>query len=374
MEVYRVFHQLDKTDGAAIGSLLHQGADLTLQNLKMATKTAKKQIDYTLSDTEILKNQFTKDAKLVSHSLQVKDLQQFQDLDQVELQQLKQATDTGRETNESYVREQMQEFVEACNVSEEAFEKVMESEVPVTSEYLLAQEKMLQKRGSLYQELERLMPNILREQMEAVTEQFTGEEPVENAYDQMLRDMGDRMMEQVQQADSYIDLKAINQVMKQISLVRAAKENHEYEVPVRIGEELVSVHVTLQESKDGKGNVAVTCNSETYGELGAVFEGTAEAMTGYLAAQTQEGQAFLEGHLEAFLQRLSNAEINCGRIRVVHSPGMELSKIEENARQTTESKKECSGTYFQVAKAFIKAVSETDTIDLARKTEQGGAS
>ena len=162
--------------------------------------------------------------------------------------------------------------------------------------------------------------------------------------------------------------------MKQISLVRAAKENHEYEVPVRIGEELVSVHVTLQESKDGKGNVAVTCNSETYGELGAVFEGTAEAMTGYLAAQTQEGQAFLEGHLEAFLQRLSNAEINCGRIRVVHSPGMELSKIEENARQTTESKKECSGTYFQVAKAFIKAVSETDTIDLARKTEQGGAS
>lgn len=374
LEVYRVFHQLDKTDGAAIGSLLHQGADLTLQNLKMATKTAKKQIDYTLSDTEILKNQFTKDAKLVSHSLQVKDLQQFQDLEQVELQQLKQATDSGRETNESYVRKQMQEFVEACNVSEEAFEKVMESEVPVTSEYLLAQEKMLQKRGSLYQELERLMPNILREQMEAVTEQFTGEEPVEAAYDQMLRDMSQQMMEQVQQADSYIDLKAINQVMKQISLVRAAKENHEYEVPVRIGEELVSVHVTMQESKDGKGNVAVTCNSETYGELGAVFEGTAEAMTGYLAAQTQEGQAFLEGHLEAFLQRLSNAEINCGRIRVVHSPGMELSKIEENARQTTESKKECSGTYFQVAKAFIKAVSETDTIDLARKTEQGGAS
>ena len=50
--IYRMFRQLEKTDDAAVGSLLKEGAQLTFSNLLTAMRSAKKQgMDYTVDDS-----------------------------------------------------------------------------------------------------------------------------------------------------------------------------------------------------------------------------------------------------------------------------------------------------------------------------------
>ena len=49
--IYRLIAQVEKTDGAAIGSLYHQGAEITMRNLLSAVRTSKKgSMDYSVSD------------------------------------------------------------------------------------------------------------------------------------------------------------------------------------------------------------------------------------------------------------------------------------------------------------------------------------
>ena len=48
--IYRLIAQVEKTDGAAIGALLNQGADITMRNLLTAMRSAKKNMDYRVDD------------------------------------------------------------------------------------------------------------------------------------------------------------------------------------------------------------------------------------------------------------------------------------------------------------------------------------
>ena len=49
--IYRLIAQVEKSDGAAIGSLYHQGAEITMRNLLSAVRTSKKgSMDYSVSD------------------------------------------------------------------------------------------------------------------------------------------------------------------------------------------------------------------------------------------------------------------------------------------------------------------------------------
>ena len=49
--IYRLIAQVEKSDGAVIGSLVNQGADITMKNLLSAVRTSnKKNVDYKVDD------------------------------------------------------------------------------------------------------------------------------------------------------------------------------------------------------------------------------------------------------------------------------------------------------------------------------------
>ena len=48
--IYRLIAQVEKTDGAAIGALINQGAEITMRNILTAMRSAKKDMDYRIDD------------------------------------------------------------------------------------------------------------------------------------------------------------------------------------------------------------------------------------------------------------------------------------------------------------------------------------
>ena len=50
MGIYRLITQVEKTDGAVIGALMNQGADITMRNLLTAMRSGKKTVNYEIND------------------------------------------------------------------------------------------------------------------------------------------------------------------------------------------------------------------------------------------------------------------------------------------------------------------------------------
>lgn len=50
---YRLIHQVEQSDGAAVGALVNQGADITMRNLMMAVRSERRsgKMDYSVDES-----------------------------------------------------------------------------------------------------------------------------------------------------------------------------------------------------------------------------------------------------------------------------------------------------------------------------------
>lgn len=401
--IYRLFRQLQKTDGAAIGALMEQGAEPTVGNLLSAMRSSKKHgMDITVDDsfggmtgsykgksiTEQIMSSFGDGAdyqkKLANDILEHLDGGRMSpqmldgDLSLEELSAMLRQAGENPEADRDYIRQQTAQMREAGKSDEAVIKELLAFKQPVTTDYLIAGGLLMKERGKLAgrmkelaEETERQKP--LKESIDSLQESLDDRENAQKAYDGLERTYTDILEEAVygEESGGRLDLKEISNLYKQISLAANLAREENYEVPVEINGEMTSINLKLIHGGQETGRVSASMEADSIGKVMAQFhiseqsEG-AYGLSGYIACNREETVQKLEQSVEELKKALKQTDINVNSLNVICHKELDLVKAlpsDDGKKQETaaagESKKTVPASkLYQSAKAFIGYIRE----------------
>jgi hypothetical protein len=353
--VYRLLRQIEKGDGAAIGTVVANQQELNLGNLLSAVRTGKKgYLDAKIDDAFGLLSDI--EARGTSISDQI--------LNYYRQRSGKLADDLSegdREAGENIVEEELEDFRRMGEVSETQFSSLLEEGIPVTANQLLAEE-MLAGQGGLMSELTKLKEKDeeFSKKLERIKEDLgEGKESLEEAYEDMTKTAGELVKEQAMESGSYIDVRSMALCTRQIELLSRHAKEENYYVPVQFDQEWTMLHVQIVNG-NGQGKVSVDYKGNEAGEgkAGAAFvvtESKIEGLIGVSAAEDVEKyQKIAEKCAKEILEKTGKeADITCVQSEMVNVDTFMAAGSKE--KQTTTK------TLYQVAKAFIHTMEQEVT-------------
>ena len=308
--VYRLFHQIEKSDGAAVGNLVATGAEVTIGNLLSAVRSRKAKTDVEINDEfGVLTNTIKKGASIstqieegvfearLAHSV-------YRDLTPQSLKNIKANEDTklteiqesinnqkGVEKETSFNQQSLDALKESMNVDDTIIDTLTYFNQPVTANKITATDALMNNRGSLFSNTKKYakkvdehnsmqmetiedksLEELLLSTSENMIQKFTDKDSAINSYQNMtdtIKDVLDQAMDYV--IDQTIDIKAISSCYKQLALSSSLSKQENFEIPVVIGDGITSINLCIQHDKSKKGMVTTSFESETFGKVSAQF-------------------------------------------------------------------------------------------------------
>lgn len=403
--IYRLIRQVEKTDGAAIGSLVHQGVDISFKNLLSAVRTKKKSgMDVTVDDEFGGVNAAKQDRKTISEQINSINQIQYQEnltkdiLDTIEpgalasmknpiseemtLEQLAEQLktygadksdrkDSVERIDRQYQQEQLIEIRAVNAIEEDVVQSLIDFDQPVTVDNVLAADFLRNNRGTTFKKLyeaarEPLLKDRLDTAMEELQDSFTSVESANNAYEKLQSAAKEIVESKLNDTEpTSIDIKSIALTFKQISLATNMAKEENYEVPVKLGDEITSINLRI--IRGGMtSKVTATTQTEKYGKLAAEFTLTTDTISGYIATDSEEGLQNLkkiEQELSENLESIQHtADTNRqGTIQLVYNRNLDIQKYqkEKTAATREDTGKEGMNTKEKVSSKELYAVAKS---------------
>lgn len=356
--IYRLLRQIEKGDGAAIGTVVSNKQDLNLQNLLSAVRTRKKgYVDTKVDDAFGLLEDIERNGSSISDQI----------LNYYRQKAGKLADDMERPDGEAENTpdyDEIEQFRSMGAISEEHFNALLNDEIPLTANNLLAQEALM-SQGGLFAELLKMAKADGRE--ENLSKKFErlqdamdeGEPAVKEAYEDMEKEAAEVVKNRAAESGSYIDVRSMAVSARQIEIIgkHARKEN--YYVPVRTKQDWTMVHVQIVSGK-GQGKVSVDYrgNEEGTGKAGATFIVKETHIEGLIGV-SEKGDVYKYTKIagkcaeEILAKTGKEADITC-----VHS---EMMNLDAFMTADAEEKQTSTRMLYQVAKAFIHVIEQEVT-------------
>lgn len=251
IEVYRFFHQIEKTEASAIGAVINAGAQMTFENLKTAMKTTKHRgMDVTVGE--------------VYETLAGSD-------DDLEAQ---------------WISHKFEEMKEALNAPEETVTELVMSKVPVTADNLEAALLLRKKRGEAFKKATQASDKKALARALSFSGALSSKE-AKTEYMGMADECKTAVYEESMSSDTYMDVRALQLVHRQLTVAKAYADVENYEVPMEIGGEVTSVNVKIVHNSSEDPNVVISLETEELGRVTARLSGK-ESISGYIACNSKE--------------------------------------------------------------------------------------
>ena len=407
--IYRMFRQLEKTDDAAVGSLIKEGAGLSFQNLLTAMRSTRRQgMDYTVDDefngvnavnrgksiTDQILSAFSvsdqtgADSQAFSqgngqpgrdgeeayyHMLagQIADTMEPEMLAQMDLR----ADMTMEEMAEgleqmaaddrlemAYLQEELQPFQDLQGMEEAVVRELLAYRQPVTGNNLAAATALRKKPGDLYKKLNDLETDKSsskgKEAAAHFIESLTDKDSAQEAYEAMQDTFGEILEESKEESTSYLDLKTLQSCQKQLALAGSLAKEENYQIPVEINGELTAVNLKILHGGEG-GKVSASISTQTYGQITAQFAVRNQTVSGYVACDSKEGTEKLWVIQDDLKQALAVETADGGTLKV-GSVGF-LYSAEANTEGYTPRDLETdeniqTADLYRIARVFITSV------------------
>jgi len=416
--VYRLLHQVEQTDGAAIGAVLHQGADLTLKNLLTAVRSANKQkkMDFSVDDnfgererSSGYENSITdqimagyqsncvKDAKeeltpgrLVALQKQGTDWMEMTPEQLAETLEQLDAEDVGILAD--YAREQLEGFKHCAHTSEEVYQLLEQYDIPNSIQNILAMEAMLSDRNQVFRKLfqQREQKSVLaNSESTAVQEGLAAKkqkliedfgkavaEPKEMAEAQeALGKLAENVMKTMIESDAItsIDIKEAKLLRAQIVIQKKMSQKETYSVPVLVGDEVTNVTLKIVRGVEKRGVVDIMLESQLAGKIAATFQAKEKGISGMIATDNADTKADMEQRINLFSEALQEKETEDVDVKVAYIPDLDLNhfstavglKDTSGIAEKTEAPADADAyqvqttRLYRMAEAFIRVVKET---------------
>lgn len=348
--IYRLFRQIEKSDGAVIGSLVNQNAELTMRNLLSAVRTGRhKGLDLEVSDhygalREIARTDITIDEQIMSAyenqicgriydtlepaALHEMDLNENPTLERLyeilrEASVKEEVREEIKTQERQYQSGQLVQMREAAELGEEHIRALLDADQPVSANALMAIQAMRSTRNRAFSKLyEPIKENTeqggrLKEAQETflraaedVRDSLTDSETAEAAYEAFTKAAEELLVQRGFVDRTYMDVRAYQLIGRQLTLAAGMAREEQYRIPVEIGGQVTALDVKIRHDKGMQGCVAVSMEHDSFGKVGVELEMTsASSITGYLAYSSREGEPMLAAAETRFREMLKGEGI-----------------------------------------------------------------
>ncbi len=372
--VFRLIHQVNETDGAAIGLLLKQNTEVTMRNLLMAVRSARHtNKDYTVDDDFGGIEGFNKDSlnieQQIEMSLQAASMRnveqqitpykmmQFESEEQYMSLTPEQLNNrlTNMETDEAivaheeelddaYSKMRRDEVTGAYRAERQVIEYLKANDMPLTSNNINAITTLMSDRNNI----STLLNKYARRQvgldrdgsyasevgMETVDDSENLHDEIEDIIANLIHEYGesvktpDDMAEAEQRLEELaenvmknmlveedvrsIDIRGMHLIQTQIHTQgEISKRSENYTIPIMVADEVGNLNLKIVRGKEEKGLVDIAFNMEKTGTVTASFRYEAGTFIGSVNCDKEATREMLERHEENLLNAIAaNTESN----------------------------------------------------------------
>lgn len=345
--VYRLLHQIEKKDGAAIGAVVNAQAELQFSNLLSAVRSGKfKHMDVRATDELGMLKELVKKGESASISEQIMG---------------------------GYECEQLNTLREITKMNEAVPAMLERGGIPVNGGNLMAAQSMLQGSANPFKVLRKKAEELhenAREQSEAVGDADSLwellDEPVSfrEGYEETINQL-QKQAETLtfEYSETSLDVRLMQTAHRQLGIMGSLSQSREYFVPMYVGEEQALVHLTMESGTATKGAVSISI------DMGSEEEGNATHMEAYLQVSNNRVEGYLLGKTSHEVTKLQEAadifynlinenaslEMEAVKLPVVSRGNINLTGTSENNSQG-EGTSPDNGTLYHVAKLFLQAI------------------
>lgn len=320
--IYRLVNRLEKTDSAAIGSILQSGRDITLKNLLSGMRTSKVSMNVFVDDNFGFLTDTVK--KGVSISAQI---------EQAFVGQI--GEDKNAVLEQSYTNEKYAEFMKDI---------VNETDLIQTEVFSLS--KRYEKEGPNNENIEGKIKDLI--------DKFEDRDSAKAAYAEMTEAI-EEVLEYTTEyvATSMEDFRAVAMCHKHISISKELSNEENYMVPMDVLGEEVTVNLVIKHTSE-KGKVTTRFMTEAYGEVSAALSIKGNKVSGLVTCENRDGLDVLNQAVNKLTVNYEQADINVA-IGKQNLNGENSNISEESADIDNVDTK----SLYLLAKRFITAFSQS---------------
>lgn len=369
--IYRLVRQLEKADGAAVGTLVNTQAEIHFSNLLSAVRSGKaKHMDVKLGEQLGTVAEVVRKGESISEQI----ARAFLDVARNTVTEMSYSS----EAMADYTQQQYEASRQAILAADgECVAMLQRGELPVNADNLLASQALIQNGKNLFgvpgsragsnstTSAERaeegesgvvepeLLPKAVAEEAAQLWEDLdNGESFAENYSDMLAKALKAVEDATFENADTALDVRRMQLVHKQLTVASALAPTEEYFVPMYIGEELAGVHLTLDRTGEEKGTVSISVALADGENLQAKLYLEKGVLQGIFSGETENEVMKLEKIADTFRKEAENSW-EVGGIHVMRAGRGAAEGFTTQERNRTQN-----AELYAVAKAFLKSVQQ----------------
>lgn len=353
--VYRLIHQVEAGDGAAVGALVHAGEDVTLRNLLTAVRSRKhSNREFTIDDnfgatkelnvkdlsiTEQVEAAFNinrlKDAK---EAMTPAKFSQFENEDaymSLTADEFASAMENvsvpeDAELENAYRSEKTAEMQQAFTAEKEVYDILAQFDLPNSAIMLEAMTELINNRNAVFEKLfkdnGRSVDSLkeigsedpraaLRQVMDDILEKFgeASKTPEEMAEAQeKLADIAEHAMKNmiVEDAAGYLDVRGMKLIRTQMgAMTTMAQKEQTYSIPVMIADEVGNMQLKIVSGKEEKGKVEIALDMKSTGSVKTTFKVDNGSVNADISVENEETLQKVNENIERLVASMEE-EIN----------------------------------------------------------------
>jgi hypothetical protein len=395
--IYRLIAQVEKSDGAAIGFLNKEGADVTMRNLLQAIRSSKKgKIDYQVSDDFDGMDAKSTGVKIDDQinagfvNYQQNSLHDVMDRisperlasigeenwENMTPEQLAEAleqteeSEAEKEAMDSYIKEQLENYSRVLDTPQEVYSYLEHYDLPNTMSNVLAASELLRTpnrmmdrlfdRNYFSDESDGGSAELKQEVLDSFEEALGDPEALTDAQEN-LAEVAEEMMDKMitEEPDvSTLQIRDMRQMVDEFKLCGRRTEEECYMIPVKTGDSVTGVSLRIVRGKKEKGMVDIFLDAGGKGKIAASFKANDNGISALIAADDSDTAEEITAKQEELEEQLGE---ECD-LHIANIDGLSLSRFElAGAKRAEEEGNESTGEVqtkrlYHIAEAFIRTI------------------
>ncbi|WP_455716439.1 DUF6240 domain-containing protein [Anaerosporobacter sp.] len=415
--IYRLLHNVEKTDGAAIGSLVKSGRDITLGNLLTEVRTKRsgsmnKVIDdsfgmlsdityksdsittqinngFGTEETDESNNNNSESTTSYNQMLlqdilanispsQMKDIVENEGWSGLSLEKLRDMlNDTPEDSKikQEYYDEQVKEIRDLAQGSDETISFLSGHNVPVSIQSIRQAQVLLNYNPNVFKQILNNAKDIehtntdsnndweqqVEEALNSIVDTFEDKESLQKGLSSFAQIADTVLSNQISNPD--INAKQVNdfQILRgAIKLSNVLNRNEYYDIPVKVGDSITNISLTvINNSGKQDSKVTMSVQSNRYGTIEAEFKVHDRQAKGLILCDNQEASEMVKSNIGVITDNLEKQNISLGQMDIgvekLSGRSYKARGLNSNheAKASDEAANVTTKELYQVAKSFV---------------------
>lgn len=341
--VYRLLHQVEKSDGAAIGALISQGTEVTLRNLMTAVRSSKHTgKEYEVSDkygsldemvvrdlsiTEQIEKVFLtnrcRDAKEAMTPAKMHILGEDNILGMspdefasaMESEALYTDTSSDKLQEQAYNQYMTSQLKEALSSSQQVEAVLQQFNIPTTANMINAVQALMQNNSTVIKDLygraakqeDMTVEDLINLTLKRFDEACHSPEAMKEA-EEALGDLAERVMKSMVELEDVrtVDLENMKLVVQQAKAIQEmANSGETYHIPMMINNEVGNMNLRIVRGVEETGLVKMAIYMESTGTIATTFRYEAKEVTANVECETAEMRNKISSMADAIAEKMT---------------------------------------------------------------------